>query len=93
MLHLEFQLTYDHYTALYHACKATSGIRIRYLLILHFLDAHAAFFQADQVLDPGDVMRIKDAAVVLSRLTLGTSPFVSVGRSAKIARALKKNPF
>ena len=74
MLHLEFQLTYDHYTALYHACKATSGIRIRYLLILHFLDAHAALFQADQVLDPGDVMRIKDAAVVFVPLDIGHQP-------------------
>ena len=74
MLHLEFQLTYDHYTALYHVCKATSDIRIRYLLILHFLDAHAALFQADQVLDPGDVMRIKDAAVVFVPLDIGHQP-------------------
>lgn len=43
-------------------------------VILHFLDAHAALFQADRVLDPGDVMRIKDAAVVFVPLDIGHQP-------------------
>ena len=47
-------------------------------LVLHLLNAHAAFFQARQAADPRDVPLVKHAAVVFVALDVGDKPLVAV---------------
>ena len=47
-------------------------------VILYFLDAHAAFFQAGEAAQPGHVPLVKDAAVVFVPLHVGDKALVAV---------------
>ena len=47
-------------------------------VVLHLLNAHAAFFQARQAADPRDVPLVKHAAVVFVALDIGDKPLVAV---------------
>ena len=47
-------------------------------VVLHLLNAHAAFFQARQAADPRDVPLVKHAAVVFVALDVGDKPLVAV---------------
>lgn len=44
----------------------------------HFLNAHAALLQAHQILDPFDVVFIKDTAVIFIPFDIGDQPFVAI---------------
>ena len=47
-------------------------------VVLHLLNAHAAFFQAHQAADPRDVPLVKHTAVVFVALDIGDKPLVAV---------------
>ena len=47
-------------------------------VVLHLLDAHPTFFQADQILDPLHIPLVKDPPVVAVPLDVGDQALVAV---------------